>query len=68
MENWKCMSNMLNRAASINLKEIKIHGHDIRLSLKTFETFFEKWKGRPAISMYLSFHHIYQRDDDNMKP
>ena len=45
----------------INLKKIGIP-HGIRFSLETLETFLEKWKGRPAISIHLVEFYIYQTD------
>ncbi|RGB41191.1 hypothetical protein C1646_663255 [Rhizophagus diaphanus] len=55
------LSNVLIKEASINLKKIGIP-HGIRFSLETLETFLEKWKGRPAISIHLVEFYIYQTD------
>ncbi|GBB90140.1 hypothetical protein RclHR1_01700003 [Rhizophagus clarus] len=55
------LSNVLIREASINLREVVIP-YDIRFSLKTLETFFEKWKGRPAISILIDEPYFYQTD------
>ncbi|RGB36865.1 hypothetical protein C1646_757552 [Rhizophagus diaphanus] len=60
-EYWDYLSNVLIKEASTNLKEIGIP-FGIRFSLETLEAFFEKWKGRPAISIYLVDFHIYQTD------
>ncbi|CAB4404166.1 unnamed protein product [Rhizophagus irregularis] len=58
--------NVLIREASTNLREIRIT-YDIKFSLKTLETFFEKWKGRPAVSIYLKETSFYQNDNSYMK-
>ncbi|CAB4425884.1 unnamed protein product [Rhizophagus irregularis] len=56
--------NMLIREASTNLREIGIP-YDIKLSLKTLETFFEKWKGRPAVSIYLGDINFYRNNNNS---
>ncbi|CAB4427234.1 unnamed protein product [Rhizophagus irregularis] len=53
------LSNTLIKEASTNLKKIGIP-HGIKFSLETLKAFFEKWKGRPAISIYLVDFHSYQ--------
>ncbi|UZO24533.1 uncharacterized protein OCT59_016829 [Rhizophagus irregularis] len=58
--------NVLIREASANLREIRIP-YDIMLSLKTLETFLEKWKGRPAVSLYFNNTYFYQKDNSYMK-
>jgi hypothetical protein len=55
------LSRVLTRDASINLNKIGIP-YNVKFSLKTLETFFEKWKGRPAVSIYAS-DNFYQRDN-----
>ncbi|PKC64350.1 hypothetical protein RhiirA1_517036 [Rhizophagus irregularis] len=58
--------NTLIREASTNLREIGIP-YDIKFSLKTLETFFEKWKGRPAVSIYLGDISFYRKNNSYMK-
>jgi hypothetical protein len=58
--------NVLIRKALTNLKEIGIP-YDIRFSLKALETFFEKWKGRPAISIYMEEYYFYLRNESYME-
>jgi hypothetical protein len=53
VEDGEHLSNVLIRAASKNLREI-IFNYEIRFTSKTLETFFEKWRGRPAISISVS--------------
>ncbi|CAG8730624.1 20052_t:CDS:2, partial [Rhizophagus irregularis] len=53
--------NVLIREASANLREIRIP-YDIMLSLKTLETFLEKWKGRPA-TRKLEYQEFLPDDD-----
>ncbi|CAG8674845.1 6694_t:CDS:1 [Rhizophagus irregularis] len=60
------LSNVLIREASTNLREIGIP-YDIKFSLKTLETFFEKWKGRPAVSIYLGDICFYRNNNSYMK-
>ncbi|CAB4443200.1 unnamed protein product [Rhizophagus irregularis] len=55
------LSNVLIKEASTNLRKIGIP-HGIRFSLETLEAFFEKWKGRQAISIHLFEYYIYQTD------
>ncbi|GBB90141.1 hypothetical protein RclHR1_01700004 [Rhizophagus clarus] len=62
----KRLLNVLIKEASVNLREIKVP-YDIRFSLKTLESFFEKWKGRPAISILIDEPYFYQRDDSYKK-
>jgi len=55
LEYGEYLSNVLIRSAPINLREIGIPD-EITFSLKILETFFEKWRGRPAISIhFISF-------------
>ncbi|CAB4476669.1 unnamed protein product [Rhizophagus irregularis] len=60
------LSNVLIREASTNLREIRIP-YNIKFSLKTLETFLEKWKGRPAVSMYLEEAYFYRENNSYMK-
>ncbi|CAB4476689.1 unnamed protein product [Rhizophagus irregularis] len=60
------LSNSLVKEASINLRVIII-SYDIRFSLKAFETFFEKWKGRPAVSIHFDDYYFYHKNDLYMK-
>ncbi|PKC58446.1 hypothetical protein RhiirA1_541068 [Rhizophagus irregularis] len=60
------LSNVLIKVASTNLRKLIIP-FDIRFSLKTLETFFEKWKGRPAISIHFDDYYFYQKDDSYVK-
>ncbi|CAB4404167.1 unnamed protein product [Rhizophagus irregularis] len=60
------LSNVLIREASTNLREIAIP-YDIKFSLKTLETFFEKWKGRPAVSIYLGDICFYRNNNSYKK-
>jgi hypothetical protein len=61
LEYGEYLLNVLVRASPIKLREIEIP-HDIRFSLKTLETFFEKWRGRPAISIRMRNPFFYQKD------
>ncbi|EXX76174.1 uncharacterized protein OCT59_010122 [Rhizophagus irregularis] len=55
--------DMLIKTASINLREI-VFNYEIKFSLKILETFFEKWRGRPAISISIySDGNIYRSND-----
>jgi hypothetical protein len=56
------LSNVLTRDAPISLKDIGIP-YDARFSLQTLETFFEKWRGRPAISINMGAPYFYRRND-----
>ncbi|CAG8702664.1 14395_t:CDS:2 [Rhizophagus irregularis] len=60
------LSNVLIREASTNLRDIRIP-YDIKFSLKTLETFLEKWKGRPAVSLYFDNAYFYRKDNLYMK-
>ncbi|CAB4443152.1 unnamed protein product [Rhizophagus irregularis] len=60
------LSNSLVKEASINLRVIRI-SYDIRFSLKAFETFFEKWKGRSAVSIHFDDYYFYHKNDLYMK-
>ena len=42
---------MLIRAAPSNIRDIGF-GTEIKFSLKILEEFLEKWRGRPAISIF----------------
>jgi hypothetical protein len=55
------LSNVLTRESSTNLRDIGI-SYDIRFSLKALEAFFEKWKGRPAISIHMYEYYFYRND------
>ncbi|CAB4404189.1 unnamed protein product [Rhizophagus irregularis] len=58
--------NILVKEASKNLREIGIP-NDIRFSLRDLEVFFEKWKGRPAVSIYVDEYYFYRKNDSYMK-
>ncbi|CAB4476660.1 hypothetical protein GLOIN_2v1764020 [Rhizophagus irregularis DAOM 181602=DAOM 197198] len=60
------LSNVLISEASTNLREIRI-SYGIKFSLKTLETFLEKWKGRPAVSLYFDNTYIYRKDNSYKK-
>ncbi|CAB4476671.1 unnamed protein product [Rhizophagus irregularis] len=60
------LSNVLIREASANLREIR-KPCDIEFSLKTLETFLEKWKGRPAVSLYFDNTYFYRKDNSFKK-
>ncbi|CAB4445349.1 unnamed protein product [Rhizophagus irregularis] len=60
------LSNVLIRGASTNLREIRIP-YEIKFSLKTLETFLEKWKGRPAVSLYFDNAYFYRNNNSYMK-
>ncbi|GBC46108.2 hypothetical protein GLOIN_2v1764020 [Rhizophagus irregularis DAOM 181602=DAOM 197198] len=55
------LSNVLIKEAPTNLSKIGIP-RGIRFSLETLEAFFEKWKGRQAISIHIVEYYIYQTD------
>ncbi|GBC46084.2 hypothetical protein GLOIN_2v1778669 [Rhizophagus irregularis DAOM 181602=DAOM 197198] len=61
------LSNVLIREASTNLINIGIPYFDIEFSLETLEKFFEKWKGRPAVSLYFDNTYFYRKDNSYMK-
>ncbi|CAG8674824.1 6692_t:CDS:2 [Rhizophagus irregularis] len=61
------LSNVLIREASTNLIDIGIPYSDIEFSLVTLEKFFEKWKGRPAVSLYFDNTYFYRKDNSYMK-
>ncbi|GBC03334.1 hypothetical protein RclHR1_05070018 [Rhizophagus clarus] len=61
LEYGEYLSNVLIREASTNLRDVGFSS-DIKFSLKDLETFFEKWKGRPAISIYMNNNYFYQDD------
>ncbi|EXX56708.1 uncharacterized protein OCT59_029099 [Rhizophagus irregularis] len=61
------LSNVLIREASTNLIDIGIPYSDIEFSLVTLEKFFEKWKGRPAVSLYFDNTYFYREDNSYMK-
>ncbi|GBB89104.1 hypothetical protein RclHR1_01580005 [Rhizophagus clarus] len=52
---------IITRSAPVNLSEIRFFD-DIQFKLEELEEFFEKWKGRPALSMFTS-DPIYKRND-----
>jgi hypothetical protein len=52
---------ILIRSAPTNLREIRFF-NDFQFSLKNLEEFFEKWKGRPALSIQTA-DHTYERND-----
>ncbi|GBC09202.1 hypothetical protein RclHR1_08690005 [Rhizophagus clarus] len=52
---------ILIRSAPINLREIRFF-NDFQFSLENLEEFFEKWKGRPALSIQTA-DHSYERGD-----
>jgi hypothetical protein len=56
------LSDALIREASTNLREIEFTW-GTKFSLKTLETFFEKWRGRPAVSLYMGSYFCYPRND-----
>ena len=64
LEYGENLLNTLIRAASTNLREIKIFDN-IKFSLETLETFFENWRGRPAISIFT--HQWHYKEDDYIK-
>ncbi|GBB89277.1 hypothetical protein RclHR1_15980003 [Rhizophagus clarus] len=57
------LTNLLIKAASMSLREI-VFNYEIRFSLKTLETFFEGWRGRPAI--FISVYGNYYQSDGNV--
>jgi hypothetical protein len=61
LENGKELLNLLIRSAPTNLRELRFF-NDFKLSLETLEEFFEKWRGRPALSI-LTSDLIYERED-----
>jgi hypothetical protein len=60
------LSNVITREASTSLRVIGI-SYDIRFSLKALETFFEKWKGRPEISIYMDEYYFYRSNESYME-
>jgi hypothetical protein len=60
------LSSVLIRDASTNLRVIYIP-YNIKFSLKTLETFFENWKGRAAISIFMGTPYFYRKHDSYMK-
>ena len=45
------------------IKKIQIYDNSIKFSLKALETFFEKWRGRPAITIFTSQSYYYSGKD-----
>ncbi|GBC07555.1 hypothetical protein RclHR1_07530004 [Rhizophagus clarus] len=62
LEFGEYLSDVLIREASTNLREIGIP-YDIEFSLENLRTFFEKWKGRPAITILIDDLYFYRRND-----
>ncbi|GES86379.1 hypothetical protein GLOIN_2v1764020 [Rhizophagus clarus] len=62
LEYGERLLNALVKDASTNLREIGF-SYDIEFSLKSLEIFFEKWKGRPAVSIYLYNSYVYKKSD-----
>ncbi|PKC08159.1 hypothetical protein RhiirA5_500158 [Rhizophagus irregularis] len=58
---------------SLCLRELRIndfHWNDDNFyndSLNFIQTFLEKWKGRPAVSLYFNNTYFYQKDNSYMK-
>ncbi|GBC07554.1 hypothetical protein RclHR1_07530003 [Rhizophagus clarus] len=61
LEFGEYLLNVLVKETSKYLREFGITC-DFEFSLKALETFFEKWKGRPAVLMYLENSYIYKDD------
>ncbi|EXX50558.1 uncharacterized protein OCT59_010109 [Rhizophagus irregularis] len=61
LENGDEILKILIRSSSKNLREFRFFD-SIKFSLEDLKTFFEKWKGRPAISIITS-NLIYRRTD-----
>ncbi|GBB90139.1 hypothetical protein RclHR1_01700002 [Rhizophagus clarus] len=58
--------DVLARETSTSLRRIEI-SHYIIFSLKAFETFLEKWKGQPAITILMDEFYFCQNDDSYKK-
>ncbi|GBC09410.1 hypothetical protein RclHR1_08830012 [Rhizophagus clarus] len=56
------LANVITREASKDLRDIDIP-YNIKFSLEALETFLEKWKGRPAISINIEEPYSYESDD-----
>ncbi|CAB4477674.1 unnamed protein product [Rhizophagus irregularis] len=61
LKNGEILLKILTRSASSNLKEIRIC-NGIKFSLENLEEFFEKWKGKHALSI-LTVDPIYLEED-----
>ncbi|RIA81234.1 hypothetical protein C1645_837329 [Glomus cerebriforme] len=61
LENGAELLKVLIRSAPTNLREIKFF-EDFRFSLQALGEFLEKWKGRPAFSIFTT-DYIYRRED-----
>ncbi|CAG8639653.1 17302_t:CDS:1 [Rhizophagus irregularis] len=61
LENRKEILKILIKSAPINLREIRFFD-EFNVSLEVLEEFFEKWRGRPALSI-LTSNSIYKEED-----
>ncbi|CAB4442404.1 unnamed protein product [Rhizophagus irregularis] len=61
LENREEILKILIKSASTNLREIRFFD-EFNVSLEVLEEFFEKWKGRPALSI-LTSNYIYEGED-----
>ncbi|GES79592.1 hypothetical protein GLOIN_2v1771472 [Rhizophagus clarus] len=60
-ENGKTLLEILIKLAPNNLKEIRFYD-DFKFSLENLEEFFERWRGREALSIFTS-DSIYKREN-----
>ena len=58
--------NLLNVLIQPNLRCIR-YSYEIKLSLKSLEEFLEKWKGRPAITIFASYSNYKGLDYVNLQ-
>ncbi|PKC05951.1 hypothetical protein RhiirA5_378222 [Rhizophagus irregularis] len=60
-ENGEELLKILIKSAPINLREI-IFLYDVKFSLESLEEFLEKWRGRPALSIF-TCRSIYKEEN-----
>ncbi|EXX73270.1 hypothetical protein RirG_061740 [Rhizophagus irregularis DAOM 197198w] len=65
LENRKEILKILIRSAPTNLREIRFF-NDFNLPLEVLEEFFEKWRGRPALSILTSNFTYEGKDYKNL--
>ncbi|CAB4482903.1 unnamed protein product [Rhizophagus irregularis] len=58
LKNGEDLLRLLIRSAPINLREIRFL-YDVKFSLKALEEFFEKWRGRPSLTIF-TYRSIYK--------
>jgi hypothetical protein len=62
LKNGEILLQILIKLAPTNLKEIRFYNGDFKFSLENMEEFFERWRGRTALSI-LTSDSLYKRED-----